>query len=175
MSVSKYEVLSLLPEYRDQWQLVVKDQDVDDIIQEIKRCQKTFAPYYDRISKLFLRDSVAGIADELYDFCVQNITYREETVKMQSSAIPTGVLIRGMGDCKHYALFCGGVLASLNRLYGLGINWWYYFAGYKKGDQEPYHVFIGLYDPQAREEIWIDPTPGSATKVPTLLIKEKVR
>lgn len=168
--VSKYEVLGRLPEYRDEWELVVKKQYVEDIIQEILRCQKMFAGYYDRISGLFLRDSVAKIAEELYNFCEDNIDYKEETVRVQSSAIPTGILIRGMGDCKHYALFIGGVLGSLNRLYKAGIKWWYCFAGYQPGDKEPYHVFVAVYDPASGDELWIDPTPGSATKNPTLLI-----
>lgn len=172
--MSKYEVLHRLPDYRDQWEMVVKRQDVDDIIAEIVGCQKRFAKYYDKFSGLFLRDSVADIAGELYDFCVHNIDYREETVKVQSSAIPTGIILRGMGDCKHYALFIGGVLGSLNRLYRAGINWCYYFAAYKPGEKEPYHVFVSVYDPVSGDELWIDPTPGASEKEPTLLIPKKV-
>lgn len=174
MTVSKWAVLSRLPAYRDQWQVVTGNQDVGDIIKEIVYCQRKFGKYYDRFSDLFLRDTVAEIADALHEFCELEIEYREETVKVQSSAIPTGILLRGRGDCKHYALFIAGVLASLNRLYGLGIKWWFYFAGYEPGDQEPYHVFVAVWDPVAKEEIWIDPTPGAAYKTPTLLIKKSV-
>lgn len=171
--VTKQQILARLPTYRDEWEVVKKKQYVNDIIREILTCQDLFAGYYDSFSVLFLRDSVERIADALYDFCVQNIDYKEETVKVQSSAIPTGILLRGMGDCKHYALFIGGVLGSLNRLYGTGINWWYCFAGYKPGDKEPYHVFVAVYDPVSKDELWIDPTPGAGQKEPTLLITKK--
>lgn len=174
MAVSKYQVLARLPRYQDKWELVVKEQDVDDIMTDIARRQKMFGPYYDKFSSLYLLDSVKDIANELYDNCVQWITYREESVKVQSTAIPTGILLRGFGDCKHYASFIGGVLGSLNRRYHAGIDWWYCFAAYKKGEQEPYHVFVALMDPDTGRELWIDPTPGAESKTPTLLIRKKV-
>lgn len=170
--VSKWQVLSRLPEYRDQWKIVVEDQYVPDIMAEIGRNQALFGKYYDTFSDLFLRDNVRDIANELYDFCDHNISYKEETVKVQSSALPTGMLLRGKGDCKHYALFIGGVLGSLNRLYNTGIKWRYNYAAYKKGEDVPYHVFVSAWDPERDEELWIDPTPGSSGKTPTLLVTQ---
>lgn len=170
--VSKWQVLARLPDYRDQWEVVKKRQYVNDIIREILGAQKMFAGYYDKFSDLFRYDSVRETCEELYSFCEQYITYKEESVKVQSSAIPTGILLRGQGDCKHYALFIGGVLGSLNRMYGEGIKWWYCFAAYN-GDPEVYHVFVAVRDPETGQEMWVDPTPGSGSKTPTLLKTKK--
>lgn len=164
------QVLSRLPPNQEQWVLVNEKQYVRDIIEEIMFCQSLFAPDYDRISSLFLDDSPSAIAHRLYNFCKRNIAYREETDERQTSALPAGFISRGYGDCKHYALFCGGVLASLNRLYGLGLKWNYYFAGYRGADT-PHHVFVSVTDTDGTE-IWIDPTPGAGTEVPNLLIKK---
>jgi len=170
--VSKYDVLALLPPYNDQWELVKENQYVRDIVREILESQSRYGKYYDRFSWLFLSDSVDTIANELYAFCKRWIKYREESKYEQTAALPTGILTRGVGDCKHYALFTGGVLGSLNRLYSLGLKWCYCFAAYR-GEDEPYHVFVSLYDPETDCEIWIDPTPGAGGN-PTLLIKRYV-
>lgn len=171
MTVTKREILSRLPEYTDQWQVVRQTQYVPDIVNEIVTAHRLFGSYYDCFSSLFWSDDVSEIADDLYHFCKANIRYREETVNRQTTALPTGILTRGYGDCKHYASFVGGVLASLNRKHKAGIKWWYCFAGYKPGAVEPYHVFVAVND--GREEIWIDPTPGSGA-TPTLFIKRSV-
>lgn len=165
------QVLSLLPPYRDEWQVVRNSQYVPDIIDEILYCQRLFADHYDRISFLFLDETVPGIADRLWNFCKRNISYKEETDKRQTTRIPGGIIKDGYGDCKAYAQICGGVLGSLNRVYGLGLKWCFYFAGYKGAD-EPHHVFVSVDN--GDEEIWIDPTPGAADDMPTLLIKKIV-
>lgn len=168
MKVTANQILTRLPPYEDRWEVIVDTQYVHDIMEEIVIAQKMFAGYYDRFSSLFYYKKPSQVADALYTFLKQNIDYREETVDSQTSALPTGILTRGYGDCKHYALFSAGVLASLNRLYGCGYKWWFYFAGYN-GGKEPYHVFVAVQD--GEEEIWIDPTPGAGDFQPTLLIK----
>jgi hypothetical protein len=168
-TVTVNEILMQLPPYEDRWQVVVDEQDVDDIVDEIITAHKMFAGYYDRFSSLFLCKTPSEISEALYTFNKQNIRYREETEKAQTSALPTGFLTRGYGDCKHYALFNAGVLASLNRLYGCGFKWCFYFAAYN-GGKIPYHVFVSVRD--GAEEIWIDPTPGAGDQLPTLLIKQ---
>jgi hypothetical protein len=170
MTVTANEILRRLPPYEDRWEVIVDQQHVKDIIREIIEAHRIFAPYYDRFSSLFLCESPSQVAEALYTFEKQNIRYREEGVEAQTSALPTGFLTRGYGDCKHYALFNAGVLASLNRLYKCGFDWCFYFAAYDGGD-EPYHVFVAVRD--GPEEIWIDPTPGAGDYLPTLLIKRK--
>lgn len=168
MRVTREQILRTLPEYRDEWAVIKGRQYVPDIMEEILAAHREFASYYDRFSSLFFRDNIEALADELFFFCRDNIRYREETEDKQTTALPTGILQRGYGDCKHYALFIAGVLDSLNRMMGLGVDWNYYFAGYD-GAKEPYHVFVAVRDD--RGEIWIDPTPGAESVYPTLLIK----
>ncbi len=165
------QILSLLPPDKDLWQLVTPNQYVPDIIEDILYCQGAFADHYDKISFLFLDESVPAIANRLWNFCKRNIQYREESKDRQTTRIPSGIVKSAKGDCKAFAQFCGGVLGSLNRVYGLGLDWCFYFAAYDGGDS-PYHVFVSVMD--GKEEIWIDPTPGAADDMPTLLIKKKV-
>lgn len=168
--ITSQEILELLPVYRDQWEVVKQRQYVKDIIREMLTAQRLFAPYYDCFSYLFYTPDTDKLARVLFNFCRDNIEYQEETEADQTSAIPAGILKRGYGDCKHYALFCAGVLGSLNRLYGCGLKWCFCFAAYN-GSDEPYHVFVSLNDGQ--EDIWIDPTPGAGAD-PTLLIQKTV-
>lgn len=166
--VTPDQIASQLPPYRDDWELIKQRQYVPDIMNEICTAHLLFEPYYDCFSYLFYKRSASDVAEKLYRYCKNFITYKAESVRKQTTALPTGIVYRGQGDCKHYALFNAGVISSLNRLYGCGFEWCYYFAGYN-GSEEPYHVFVSIYDPLEREEIWIDPTPGSGG-TPSVLI-----
>lgn len=160
-------IMSKLPPYADEWRLINAHQYVPDIMQEICNAHLRYAEYYDCFSLLFYTTNPDVLCESLYWFCKRFITYQEESVKAQTSAVPTGILYRGFGDCKHYALFCAGVIDSLNRLYDTGFDWSYYFAGYN-GAEEPYHVFVCVRD-AGGTEVWLDPTPGSGG-TPTILI-----
>lgn len=171
MYVSREIVLSRLPPYQDKWGLITAEQYVPDIIKEIGTAHRLYGSYYDCFSYLFYSRNPDVVTESLYRFCKNYITYREETVDIQTSALPTGILTRGYGDCKHYALFNAGVIGSLNRLYGCCFAADYCFAGYE-GAKEPYHVYVSVTDSEL-SEIWLDPTPGSGS-IPTLLIKKPV-
>jgi hypothetical protein len=170
MEATAVDILAKLPPDKDQWVKIKDTQYVPDIITEICTAQRLYGAYYDQFSYMFLADTTEEIAEKLYWFCKENITYREETVDFQSSAVPQGILSRGYGDCKHYALFCGGVLGSLNRMFNCRIPWEFFFAGYN-GAKEPYHVFVTIQEPGI--ELWLDPTPGSGG-TPSVHIKKKV-
>lgn len=165
-------ILQRLPPYLDEWELVKETQYVPDIINEVCTAHKLFSGHYDRFSELFYDTDPAVVCDNLYDFCRRYIRYREESVKEQTSAVPAGILTRGHGDCKHYALFCAGVIGSLNRLYGCCFVGSFYFVAYRRA-KEPYHVFVSVKDSENDTEIWIDPTPGSGGK-PTLIVSKPV-
>lgn len=169
--VTSTQILSHLPGYRDQWELITENQYVPDIIREVCTAHRLYGTYYDQFAYMFYTTDPGVLTETLYRFCKNNIDYREETVEYQTSALPTGILIRGYGDCKHFALFNAGVIASLNRLYGCGFDAAFYFAGYKKAT-EPYHVYVAVRD-GSDSEIWLDPTPGSGG-MPTLLIEKPV-
>jgi len=170
--VTPEQIASQLPPYQDEWELIKKRQYVPDIINEILNAHVAFEGYYDQFSYLFYRKSASDIAEVLCQYCRNFITYKAESVKRQTTALPTGIIYRATGDCKHYALWNAGVISSLNRLYGCGFDWCYYFAGYE-GSTEPYHVYVSIYDPIEHEEIWIDPTPGSGGK-PSVLIQKSL-
>lgn len=160
----------MLPAFDNGWVLVKKDQYVPDIMEEITRCQSLFAGYYDIFGYKFKNRDPGRVANELAAFCRRYIHYREEDEKFQTSAMPTGILTRGYGDCKHYALFCGGVLGALNRDCNAGIDWCYCFASYKQSVKMPYHVFVAVNEGDS--DAWIDPTPGSGPDPKHLYIKK---
>ena len=172
MYVAKEKLLGSLPEYRDEWLLIHPDQTVKDIIKEVLQAHEDFAPYYDKIALYFDCDTTKQICKTLFNFCKDNIRYHEETEEDQTTALPTGILIRGHGDCKHYAGFCGGVLDALNRATGKKIDWKYRFASYDIFDKTPHHVFIVVNDDG--KEIWIDPTPGSEIRTPAYQADKKI-
>lgn len=154
-------ILERLPAYRDEWLLVNPDQYVTDIIKDITYRHRVYGGYYDMFSDLFYTTDADELSDTLYHFCKDNITYKEEKKERQTTGVPQGILTRGTGDCKHYALFTGGVIASLNRVCGCCFRGDFVFVGYGKA-LEPYHVFTKVFDKVENEDIWIDPTPGSA-------------
>lgn len=163
--MDKAILIAALPQYRDEWVMVTEDQNVHDIISDILAKHKEFAPYYDRIALYFDGDSIDEICETLYTFCKKNIKYKEEKDSQQTTALPTGLLIRGYGDCKHYASFIGGVLDGLNRMAGKKIKWNYRFVSYNAFNPDPHHVFIVVNDND--NEIWIDPTPGADKLTPS--------
>lgn len=171
MMVSKKKILASLPPYRDQWITVKKNQDVDDIIQQILKAHKKYADFYDKFALEFDADSLEQTCDALYKFCQRNIAYQEEPGDDQTTALPTGFLTRGAGDCKHYASFCGGVLDSISRQTGKPIDWSYRFASYK-ANKKAHHVFIVVNDDG--QEIWIDPVPGANHTTPVWILDKKV-
>lgn len=166
MQPAKKDLLKRWPAYRDDWRILVKgNQRVEEIIEAVINSHHRFAGYYDKIAELFDNgQSVRRIASDLYAFVEDNIKYKEEPNKLQTTALPTGILTRGYGDCKHYASFIGGVLDALNRA-GRHIHWAYRFASYKLLDTRPHHVFI-VINPGTDRELYIDPVPGAKENVP---------
>lgn len=138
--------------------MVVADQTTDDIIELIAdKHPRTYAEY-DRIAYLFDGGTLEDICRRLFNFCKQEIAYKEETVSRQDVSAPQTILQRGHSDCKGYALFIGGVLDALQRQ-GLRVKWFYRFVGYDVFKSRVHHVFVVVKD-QGRE-IWIDPVLNS--------------
>jgi hypothetical protein len=165
-------LLNELPPYQDNWIVIHPNQSVRDIMTEVVNAHEEFAPYYDKIALYFDDSSVKKICDKVYSFIKRNIKYHEEPEETQTSALPTGVLTRGFGDCKHYSGFAAGVLDALKRT-GRNIDWSYKFASYDPASKTPHHVFVEVRD--HGETIWIDPTPGAREKTPWWLMDKKVK
>src|ERR1700685_894038 len=172
MKCTRASILSKLPPYQDKWVTVTHTQDVGDIIADIVKSHYLFAPYYDRFAYCFSAPTVEEICDNLVNFCKQNIEYREENEDIQSTALPTGIIERGHGDCKHYASFIGGCLSAIARETGVPINWKYCFASYKLDQKTPYHVFVTVDTPSGT--VWCDPTPGAEGKQPVWVVYKKI-
>jgi hypothetical protein len=95
-----------------------------------------------------------------------------EPEQRQTTKSPAAMMAQGFGDCKHYALFCAGVLDALNRR-GKKIDWCYRFASYSFFAPEPEHVFIVVKD--QGKEIWIDPVPGAEKVTPVWQKDKKIK
>jgi len=165
-------LVGALPPYKDEWVVIHPNQQVHDIIKEVLDAHKEFAPYYDQIALYFDAGTLDEMCDSLYRFCKKNLKYREESEDAQTTAVPTGLLIRGYCDCKGYAGFCGGVLDAIHRLTGKQINWQYRFASYNPINPTPHHVFIVVND--GNDELWIDPTPNSERMTPIWETNKKI-
>lgn len=172
IGVSKDVLLKSLPDYKDQWVTVKSKQSVPDIIDDILYTHQKFKKYYDSIGYLFEGSTLFETCEKLFWFCKDNIKYKEESEDKQSTALPAGILVRGEGDCKHYASFIAGCLSAIERMYGVNYNIEYCFASYKKGQPVPYHVFVIVQDDEG--EIWIDPTPGADKMNPVWWVRKKV-
>lgn len=174
MRVSKENLLAELPPYRDEWVTIADRQEVErDIIPEIVQAHKAFAKDYDKIAPFFIGDTLKQTCENLYNFCIDNIRYKEEPEKMQTTALPAGLLTRGYGDCKAYAGFIGGCLGAISRLTGERIDWYYCFASYEIDQRVPYHVFVVVETENG--PLWVDPTPGAEGRTPVWEIKERVQ
>lgn len=173
MYVSKSFILDRLPKYRNEWVTIMQRQAVPDIMRSMFEAHAQFRSYYDKIGAYFLGNTLAQTCDNLYNFCRENIRYREESEEWQTTALPTGILVRGFGDCKHYAAFIAGCLAAIERAEGVTIDWCYCFASYKWTQPTPYHVFVVVRDEDGAE-IWVDPTPGAYGKQPVWIVTKKV-
>lgn len=157
--VTGQTLLEKLPPFRDEWVTVADDQKVKDIIKQILVAHDRYAGYYDKIALYFDGESIEKICNNLFEFCRKEIAYKEEPEDDQTTALPSGILSRAQGDCKHYAGFIGGCLDGIKRLTGRKINWCYRFASYNLFTQSPHHVFVVVKDKAG--EIWIDPVPGA--------------
>lgn len=172
MTVSREQLLKELPNYRGQWFTVKGQQHVNDIINDILICHREFRSHYDIIGPAFADVDLYSTCERLYNFCSDNIWYEEETEDCQTTAIPAGILVRGHGDCKHYASFIAGCLDAIGRYEGKKIDFEYCFASYKKDQRTPYHVFVIVRDVDG-SEIWIDPTPGATGRDPVYWLRVK--
>ncbi len=155
MGVNAAELLAVLPEYRAREVLIVKRQDVGDIMAEVVEAHKFFAGHYDVIADFFWTGSVYETCRLLWNFCKKNIGYVIEPEKSQTTKSPSAILTEAYGDCKHYAGFIAGVLDAINRNFNEGIKWKYCFANYDEFNDLPQHVFVKVRD--NGQEIWIDP------------------
>jgi len=175
MRVSKEVLLYELPADSGPWVMVKESQTVPDIIDLIVARHKDFANDYDLIAPYFIGRNIDATCENLYNFCIDNLRYKEETEHFQSVGNPASIIARGSTgvDCKSYALFIGGCLDAIQRITGKKIDWFYRFASYELDETTPYHVFICV--DTGNELLYVDPTPGSAGKEPVWIVDERIK
>lgn len=136
--------------------MIVRDQQVPDIISAMLSAHKMYAGEYDKISKDFYSGDGVQTAKKLFEFLKKNVQYKIESDKSQRIMSPSAILSLGKNDCKNYALFIMGVLDSLKRQGLINNKIYYRFASYKLLDEIPHHVFAVIQDEEGNE-YFIDP------------------
>lgn len=151
--MNRQTLLDILPPSYGLEKVIVKDQDVRDIVKEVLDAHDEFAPDYDLICEQF---EGGNVLKRLFDFCKMNLRNDTEGEDLQTTRSPTVLLEKGHCDCKGYAGFIAGILDALNRARLSKWNWCYRFAEYKRDGKNNYHVFIVVQDSDGGE-VWIDP------------------
>lgn len=137
--------------------LLTKNHMVDDIIKAISKYQILEASKYDKFSHQFWKGNTEHTAKEIYKYLDNSIQYIIEHPDLQTIKSPGAIVHEGFGDCKHYASFANGVLASLKRKgYPITGEILYRYAGYNPVAPEVHHVFSVIRQNNGKE-IWIDP------------------
>jgi hypothetical protein len=173
MTVTRADLLAILPPMANVKTPEVARQDTDDIISLILKTHSKYETEYDLISPLFDTGNIHNTTADLWDFCKCNLVYAVESEKDQTVKSPTWILLPGHTvDCKHYSLFIGGVLDSLKANNDEKWRWCYRFASYHRSERIE-HVFVVVK--YRGEEIWIDPVLDSYNdkKEPTYYVDEE--
>lgn len=154
--MQKNILLGRLKSFGGNSKMIVRDQQVPDIISAMLSAHKMYAGEYDKISKDFYSGDGVQTAKKLFEFLKKNVQYKIESDKSQRIMSPSAILSLGKNDCKNYALFIMGVLDSLKRKGLINNKIYYRFASYKLLDEIPHHVFAVIQDEDGNE-FFIDP------------------
>ena len=154
--MQKNILLGRLKSFGGNSKMIVRDQQVPDIISAMLSAHKMYAGEYDKISKDFYSGDGVQTAKKLFEFLKKNVHYKIESDKNQRIMSPSAILSLGKNDCKNYALFIMGVLDSLKRKGLINNKIYYRFASYRLLDEIPHHVFAVIQD-QDGTEYFIDP------------------
>jgi hypothetical protein len=154
--MQKNILLGRLKSFGGNSKMIVRDQQVPDIISAMLSAHKMYAGEYDKISQDFYSGDGIQTAKKLFEFLKKNVQYKIESDKSQRIMSPSAILSLGKNDCKNYALFIMGVLDSLKRKGLINNKIYYRFASCKLLDEIPHHVFAVIQDNEGNE-YFIDP------------------
>jgi hypothetical protein len=154
--MQKNILLGRLKSFGGNSKMIVKDQQVPDIISAMLSAHKMYAGEYDKISKDFYSGDGIQTAKNLFEFLKKNVKYSIESDKNQRIMSPAAILSLAKNDCKNFALFIMGNLDSLKRKGLINNKIYYRFASYKLLDEIPHHVFAVIQDEEGNE-YFIDP------------------
>jgi len=154
--MQKNILLGRLKSFGGNSKMIVRDQQVPDIISAMLSAHKMYASEYDKISKDFYSGDGVQTAKKLFEFLKKNVKYSIESDKNQRIMSPAAILSIAKNDCKSFSLFTMGVLDSLKRKGLIDNKIYYRFASYKLLDEIPHHVFAVIQDKDGNE-FFIDP------------------
>ena len=154
--MQKNILLGRLKSFGGNSKMLVRDQQVPDIISAMLSAHKMYASEYDKISKDFYSGDGIQTAKKLFEFLKKNVKYSIESDKNQRIMSPAAILSIAKNDCKSFSLFIMGVLDSLKRKGLINNKIYYRFASYKLLDEIPHHVFAVIQDEEGNE-YFIDP------------------
>jgi hypothetical protein len=156
--MQKNLLLGRLKPFGGNSKMLVRDQQVPDIISAMLSAHKMYAKEYDKISQDFYTGDGVQTAKKLFNFLKKNVKYKIESDQAQRIMSPAAILSLGQfgADCKTMALFIMGVLDSLKRKGLINNKIYYRFASYRLLDEIPHHVFAVIQDKQGNE-FFIDP------------------
>lgn len=171
--ISKKEILSLLPEFKNSEIVLKKKQGVEDIVKGILKTHNQYFTDYDLISDYFYRDDVEDTCRYIFDFLKKNVPYEIENENYQTLRSP-GAILHFPGDCKSFALFSNGCLDSLRRKGKIKCDLIYRFAGYGVFTDYIEHVFCVCKT--GKREIWVDPVLNNfdEKKKPNYIVDKKI-
>lgn len=135
-------ILSKLPPYKGEYSVISNNQSISDIKTGILKKFNQTKKDYDLISEFFLGNSLKQTCFNVWQFLRNNVINVTETSKLQTVKTPAAIIATGKttgSDCKNYALFAAGVLASLVRQGKLNATVKFRFCKYK-------NVFGGVND-----------------------------
>jgi len=154
--MQKNLLLGRLKQFGGNSKMLVRDQQVPDIISAMLSAHKIYASEYDKISQDFYSGDGVQTAKNLFNFLKKNVKYSIESDKNQRIMSPAAILSLSKNDCKNYALWIMGNLDSLKRKGLIDNKIYYRFASYRLLDEIPHHVFAVIQDKNGNE-FFIDP------------------
>jgi hypothetical protein len=149
-------LLQKLPPFMNNQKIIMKNQNVGDIIKGILSTHEQYKSQYDKISPFFLGQDLEDTCNNIFKFLKQNVPYQIEKDNFQTLRSPSSIISGVPADCKTYSLASLGLLDSLRRKGLIKCNLAFRFAGYNDFADNLEHVFC-VVNPKTKQEIWVDP------------------
>ena len=146
-----YKTVSSLVEPPDNKRELIKNyQQTHDIIKDVVYCFKNYNYQAEPVRDLFFSGDVKRDGKKIYDFIRDNINYKAESTKDQTTRSFSRIIFDKWGDCKHSALIVGCLG------WQMGYDVIFKFVAYDKRGIYG-HVYTILRDPETKEKIVVDP------------------
>ena len=170
------QLIQQLPPYQGNRRLLRKRQSIKDLQYDMMHKHESNIAQCDIIARYFWKGNALNTAIFLFDFCKQNLIYKEEGTTGQSVKSIAGILVEKKGDCKHYAQFIVGICQALYKQgYPIWAKYRYVIYSTKPNNDgvRSGHVFAVVIDPVNNKEYFCDPVlPAFDQRFPKYIKKE---